>query len=139
MSTSAPSLHRESTDSLITSAYIIISVELYKLLQCFLRLAPSAAPSSLRRTEVTTSTATIQWDTVKCIHRNGDITGYLVWCNNGTRQTEDTKTEYLIIGLNHSTTYTIQVAAVNSAGTGVYSEQLSITTTGIKYKGYISQ
>ena len=98
--------------------------------------APSAAPTSVRVSEVTTSTITIQWDTVKCIHRNGDITGYLVWYGDGNpRQTEDTKMEYLIIGLNHSTTYTIQVAAVNSAGTGVYSQQLSIKTTGIKYQG----
>ena len=87
----------------------------------------------MRVSEVTTSTITVQWNAVECIHRNGDITGYLVWYGDDTpRQTEDTKMEYLIIGLKHSTTYTIRVAAVNSAGTGVYSEQLSITTTGKK-------
>ena len=102
--------------------------------------APSAAPSSVRVSEVTISTITVQWNTVECIHRNGDITGYLVWCGDGNpRQTNDTKMEYHIIGLNHSTTYTIQIAAVNSVGTGVYSEQISINTTGIKYQGYISQ
>ena len=119
----------------ITSVYII-SVELYELL---LSSAPSAAPNSPRITNVTTSTITIQWNAVECIHRNGDITGYSVRYGDGNpRQTNDIKMEHLIIiRLNHSTTYTIQVAAVNSVGTGVYSEQLSISTTGIKYQGYI--
>ena len=35
---------------------------------------------------------------------------------------------YEISGLTLSTTYTIEVAAVNSAGTGVYSDPQSVTT-----------
>ena len=35
---------------------------------------------------------------------------------------------YEISGLTHSTTYTIEVAAVNSAGTGVYSGPQSAMT-----------
>ena len=105
--------------------------------------APSAAPTSVSVSEVTSSSVTVQWGTVDCIHHNGDITGYsvryMVQGNDSTRQTvESIETEFTITGLEHSTSYTIQIAAVNSAGSGVYSEPLSITTTGnnscIKWK-----
>ena len=36
----------------------------------------------------------------------------------------------MITGLTPSTTYTIEVAAVNSAGTGVYSDPLTVLTSG---------
>ena len=35
---------------------------------------------------------------------------------------------YEISGLTHSTNYTIEVAAVNSGGTGVYSDPQSVMT-----------
>ena len=90
--------------------------------------APSAAPTSVSVSEVTSSTITLQWGAVDCIHRNGDITGYLVrygvqgsvstWTKtvSGASVTETTISELI-----SSTTYSIAVAAVNSAGTGVYS------------------
>ena len=85
--------------------------------------------------EVTSSSITVQWGAVDCIHRNGYITGYSVQYGvqgSGTTQqtAESTETEFPITGLEHSMSYTIQIAAVNRAGTGVYSEPLSITTTG---------
>ena len=41
-------------------------------------LAPSAPPTSVSVSEVTSSSITVQWGPVDCIHRNGDITGYTV-------------------------------------------------------------
>ena len=94
--------------------------------------APSAAPTNVDISEVTSSSITVQWGTVPCIHRNGDITGYSV--QYGVVGSESTQTmpvsgatEASITDLVESTTYTIEVAAVNSGGIGVYSEPLMIT------------
>ena len=42
-------------------------------------------------------------------------------------------TEATISGLTPSTTYSIEVAAVNGAGTGVYSNAVARLTEGISY------
>ena len=96
----------------------------------------SAAPASVRISEVTSSSITVQWEAVECIHHNGNITGYSVQYgvqgSDSTRQTVNTnETKLLILGLQPSTTYTVQVAAVNNVGRGAYSDQLTITTAGI--------
>ena len=72
---------------------------------------------------------------MKCIHRNGDVTGYSVRYGiqgNGSIQTVTVSgkdsTNTSISGLKSSTTYSIEVAAVNSAGIGMYSNLLNITT-----------
>ena len=79
-------------------------------------------------TGVTSSTITVQWGEVPCIHQNGEITGYSVQygvmgSGNTQNMTVDgaSTTQTTISGLNPSTTYSIEVAAVNSNGTGVYS------------------
>ena len=100
---------------------------------------PSAAPSSVLASAVITSSFTLQWEEVECIHHNGDITGYLISYgvdgDSSPRQTVNAlTTEQPITGLYPSTTYAIQVAAVNSAGTGVYSDQISVTTKGTTSK-----
>ena len=94
-------------------------------------VAPSASPTSVNVSEVTSSSITVQWGAVDCIHRNGDITGYSVRYGVqgsavGDRTVEmvsgaDT-TQTTISELSPSTTYSIEVAAVNSAGTGMYSD-----------------
>ena len=90
--------------------------------------APSAAPTSVSVSEVISSSITVQWGAVDCIHRNGDITGYSVRYGvqgSGSTQTVSVSgsgaTMTTISELESSTNYSIQVAAVNSAGTGVYS------------------
>ena len=90
--------------------------------------APSAPPASVSVSEVTSSSITVQWEPVDCADRNGDITGYSVqyWeVGSGSTQTMPVSggsaTETVISGLMLSTAYSIQVAAVNSAGTGPYS------------------
>ena len=98
--------------------------------------APSAAPTSVSVPDVTSSNITVQWGAVDCIHHNGDITGYSVRYGvqgSGSTQTRDVSggdtRQTTISGLNPSTNYSIQVAAVNSAGIGVYSGPI-IAITG---------
>ena len=92
------------------------------------RPAPSAAPTFVSVSEVTFSSITVQWGAVDCIHRNGDITGYSVRYGiqgSGSTQTVSVSgggaMQTTISGLASSTTYSIEVAAVNNAATGLYS------------------
>ena len=98
--------------------------------------APSGPPTSVRATSTSTS-ITVQWGTVDCIHRNGDITGYSVQygvMGSGSTQTmrvsRGDASHTTISGLESSRTYSIQVAARNSAGIGMYSSPISQLTSG---------
>ena len=79
---------------------------------------------------------TVQWGEVPCIHQNGVITGYSVqYVAVGSNETQSKMVSgdssggsATISGLTTRTMYTVQVAAVNSAGTGVYSTPLTIQT-----------
>ena len=106
-------------------------ISLYRTFLTHNYTAPSAPPTSVGVSEVTSSSITVQWGPVNCIHRNGDITGYLVLYREvGSRNTQtvsvtlDDVAEVTISGLNSSTTYSIQVAAENSAGTGPFSDAI---------------
>ena len=99
--------------------------------------APSAPPTSVSTSDVTSSSITVQWGAVDCIHRNGDITGYSVRYGvqgSGSTQTESVSggatTEATISGLETAAYFSIEVAAVNSAGTGVYSAPLTALNSG---------
>ena len=99
--------------------------------------APSAPPTSVSTSDVTSFSITVQWGAVDCIQRNGDITGYSVRYGvqgSGSTPTESVSggatTEATISGLAAATSYDIEVAAVNSAGTGVYSDPLTVLTSG---------
>ena len=95
--------------------------------------APSASPSSVSVSEVTSSSITVQWGPVDCIHRNGAITGYSVQYGNETVSVSGDSSGgmYVISGLMPSTTYSIQVAAKTSAGTGPYSTAIDQLTSGM--------
>ena len=110
------------------------------MLPCFSLIAPSAPPTSVSTSDVTFSSIAVQWGRVDCIHRNGDITGYSV--RYGIQGSEikqtltvsgDAMTNVTISGLDSSTIYEIEVAAVNSAGAGVYSNSTTQMTTGKYY------
>ena len=95
--------------------------------------APSAAPTSVRVSEVTSSSITVQWGAVDCIHRNGNITGYSVRYGvqgSGSTQTMSVSggsvTEATISRRTPFTAYSIEVAAVNILGTGSYSAVLQM-------------
>ena len=108
-------------------------------IECFsVSSAPTAAPQSVTIPSVTSSTINVQWGMVPCIHQNGPITGYSVRygvMGSGSTQTVTvsgaSQTETIISDLMPSTTYDVQVAAVNGAGTGVYSNPTSQLTQGL--------
>ena len=84
---------------------------------------------------MTSSSITVQWGAVPCIHRNGDITGYSVQyreVGSGSIQnvsvSGDSITEATISNLISSTIYTIEVAAVNSEDIGQVSYPLIVDT-----------
>ena len=93
--------------------------------------APSAPPSSVSVSEVTSCGITVQWGPVDCIHHNGDITGYSVQYGRETVSVSGDSSGgmYVISGLMPSTTYSIQVAAQTSAGTGPYSTAVDQLTS----------
>ena len=102
--------------------------------------APTAAPLSVTTSTPSSSTISVQWGSVPCIHQNGDITGYSVQyevMGSGNTQIEMISGDSsggrmtTISGLTPSTTYSIEVAAVNSAGTGVYSDPTNQLTQGL--------
>ena len=76
-----------------------------------------------------------------CLHQNGNITGYLVQYGvQGSRITQrinvegGVTTEAIITYLYPTTNYSIEVAAVNSAGTGVYSATIYANTKDVTLK-----
>ena len=99
--------------------------------------APSAPPTSVRASALNSTAIRVQWGPVDCVDQNGDITGYSVQyeeVGSGSTQTMPvaggSSTEATISGLISSTTYSIQVAAVNNAGHGEYFT-VSAETEGI--------
>ena len=85
---------------------------------------------------MTSSSITVQWGAVPCIEQNGDITGYSV--QYGVLGSESIQTMtvsgvvsggmYKVSRLKQLTNYTIKVAAVNSAGIGVYGNIIEVST-----------
>ena len=97
---------------------------------------PSAPPTSVRVSEVTSSSITVQWKPVDCIHRNGDLTGYSVQYGevsstepvSGLQEVANRRAT--ITGLTPSTEYAVSAAAINDNGTGVYSDEVVQKTAG---------
>ena len=94
--------------------------------------APSAAPNSVSVYAMSSTALNVQWGPVPCIEQNGDITGYIVCVlESGEMERYDDVgdvNEVTISELTPSTTYSIQVAAVNSIDTGPYSDLIIIDT-----------
>jgi len=88
--------------------------------------------------ETASTSITIAWDAVNCIKRNSDITGYVVRFTPPSTSGNDSVLVagmggaggmVTIDGLDPSTQYSIQVAAVNSDGNiGIFSTALSVQT-----------
>ena len=95
-------------------------------------LVPSAPPTAVIVLEDTFTSITLQWEAVDCINRNGNTTGYSLLIGNmeNTLYRDSSDTRVTLSGLRPSTTYTIQVAAVNTAGIGSYSSPINISTDG---------
>ena len=94
---------------------------------------PSAPPEMVNVSSVHgSSSIIIRWGEVPCQHRNGEIIRYAVKYSKGSQ-------EEIVMVDGHATTlddleplteYSIMVAAVNSNGTGQYSEPVTIVTKG---------
>ena len=72
---------------------------------------------------------------MSCLDRNGEITGYRAQAvrngmAEGIASVGGNVREATLSGLSPSTSYTVQVAAVNGAGTGPYSFGISVRTSG---------
>ena len=101
--------------------------------------APSVPPSSVRVSVENSTAISVQWGPVEaCADQNGPITGYSVRygvMGSGSTQTKTvsgaSETGTMISDLIPSTTYVVQVAAMNGNGTGVYSSNESALTQGI--------
>ena len=90
--------------------------------------APTGPPTSIT-TSSTQNTITVQWEEVACIECNGNITGYSVRVM-GENDMIVTLREATISGLSPSTVYNVSVAAINSMGTGTYSDVIMVETLG---------
>ena len=78
---------------------------------------------------MTSTSITIQWDQVPCIEQNSEITGYIVRYSTGETQMAAVQM-FNASGLTPNTTYSFQVAAINSDGeVGPYSSPLEIVTS----------
>ena len=101
-------------------------------------VAPTTPPMSVTTPSSSSSTITVQWGSVPCIHQNGVITGYSVrYGSEAVNVTGDSSGgTYTIPGLLPSTNYPIQVAAMNDAGIGTYSAAVDQLTEGILVLGF---
>ena len=84
---------------------------------------------------ITPNSITVHWEEVACLDQNGEITGYIARAmSNGraerTAEVGSGAREATMSGLTPSTEYIVQVAAVNSAGTGPYSHITVYKTKG---------
>ena len=84
---------------------------------------------------VSSSTIHVSWGEVPCPQRNGEITGYIVeYSRRGTKrqvggeQIHVNNRTTTINELDPLTEYIIRVAAVNSNGTGPFSDPVMATT-----------
>ena len=101
---------------------------------------PSGAPSWVSVKNVTSLSVTVQWGPVDCKDLNGHLEGYSVRYgvvgSGNTQQvliTDSGAVAVTLPGLYHSSYYSIELAAVNSVGVGVYSPSITVATTPSKY------
>ena len=91
----------------------------------------SAPPAGLTAFNVVPTSFIVQWETVPCIQRNGDITGYSVRYGVLGNGGMETLTMVVLMtnltGLVPDTSYLVQVAGVNRQGVGEYGE-ITVTT-----------
>ena len=94
---------------------------------------PSGAPQSLEAAFLQSTEVSLNWTEVPCDQQNGPITGYVVryyaTCgpDRDVHQTKSVVTTGSIIdGLTPNTEYAFQVAAVNTNGSGPFSEPITL-------------
>ena len=100
--------------------------------------APTSGPEMLRIVGTSSTTISIAWDAVNCTERNSNITGYKIRYGpvngpslNASISGADNRT-YTASGLMNSTSYSFEVAAESSSGTGPSSSSI-VAQTGEFY------
>ncbi len=89
-------------------------------LDSFVSPAPTGSPA-VTGTASSTTSVRLWWDEVDCIQRNSEITHYRLWyvpvpSAEGITQRDVPTETYTIAELQPFTNYSIELAAVNSAG-----------------------
>ena len=102
-------------------SYVDYSVTMFNFFLLF--LVPTGAPKNLTESFIDDRTITIQWETVDCGHRNGEITGYSVTYYPAGQMLKTTMTNisnniFTARGLIFDTKYVFEVQAINSYGFG---------------------
>ena len=103
---------------------------------------PSGAPQNLAIINSTSTSVTISWDSVECIHRNGLITHYnisygpvgdtnLVTTDTVNSDGPDDGGSYTATGLERTHNYLFKVAAVNDVGMGTFASAQVEAVTGL--------
>ena len=100
---------------------------------------PSAAPANFSLVSQTPTSVTVTWEPVLCMYRNGLITGYVIKYNELNTGLVSNKTiggdnmrMFEITGLKPSTQYEIKIAAMNSVGTGPFTNKsIDAMTLGV--------
>jgi len=80
-------------------------------------------PTGLNKSDITQNSFTLTWTTVT------DATGYKIYKDSNLYADNVTGTSKSITGLTPSTTYNMQVSAVNTGGESIKSTGLSVTTS----------
>ncbi|XP_078738135.1 neogenin-like isoform X2 [Lampetra fluviatilis] len=94
---------------------------------------PSGSPQELILEVVNSQSVLVRWKPPSLETHNGDITGYKIHYRKAGRRAEAEIEEtahlsYLAVGLDQGSEYSFRVAAVNSNGTGPFSDWLSSET-----------
>ena len=82
---------------------------------------------NLQNISATPNSITLTWNALRCVNRNGALTGYKI--QYGDNMETVTGTSFTATGLIPLTTYMFRVAAVNGNGTGPYSTTVSSMTS----------
>ena len=104
-------------------------------------LVPSSAPTGVQVVQVKGRVAVLSWKPIPCCHQNGEILQYYIEYETSVPESvvyqDNTVGEVRQIILHNllpNTKYEVKVAAVNSAGIGIFSPPVELITPGGKKK-----
>ena len=129
ISSDGSTMYTIATNTNTSSMSMIVYKHMLLILNVTTLTGASRGPSTLTVTPGVTNIS-IQWNEVDCVERNGEITGYSVRYGQSSSTSKKTiringtnaeSRKFSIDELLIRTSYSFEVAAVNSHGVGVYS------------------